>query len=378
MIDFGFGCMRLPKTDKNDDSSVDIELFKKMVDKYMESGFNYFDTAFGYHEGVSEVAVRKAVVERYPRESFVIADKLPIYMMPKSEDEFQPTFDTQLERLGVDYIDYYMLHNASGWTANAFENLDAFKFVREKKAEGKIKHLGISSHDDAEFLEKLLPEHPEIEFVQLQVNYLDWENDSIQSRKCVEVCRKYNKDVIVMEPVRGGTLSNLPEDIAKILTDYDSSKSLASWALRFCRGIEGVQTVLSGMSDLEQVEDNLSSMTNFEPLNDEELELINQVVDQMNSKLAVPCTYCKYCVPYCPINIPIPKYFEFTNTEKLINPDGFSVQVQGYLNMTNRGAPKASECLECGACAKICPQQLDIPRYMKTIVVETLEKDVPW
>lgn len=380
MIDFGFGFMRLPQLDENDESSVDIELVKKMVDKYMESSFNYFDLGFDYHEGMCEVAFKEAVVDRFPRESYVVADKLPIYNMPKSEDEFEKYFTKQIERTGLEYFDYYMLHNATGWTDNGFKNLDSFKFLRELKEAGKIKHIGISTHDDADFLEEILSEHPEIEFVQLQVNYVDWDNDGIQSGKCCEVANKYGVDIIVMEPIRGGMLVNLSDDIKKVFTDYNPDESLASWALRFCRSIDGVICTLSGMSNLEQLEDNLKSMENFKPLNDEEYEVINKVTEMIVSEIEIPCTYCKYCLSHCPIEMPISRYFELVNSEKRGNGiPGFSIPTLTYINMTKNGNhPKASECDECGACAAICPQQLDIPKYLKETVVPLLERDSPF
>ena len=380
MIDFGFGFMRLPQLDENDESSVDIELVKKMVDKYMESSFNYFDLGFDYHEGMCEVAFKEAVVDRFPRESYVVADKLPIYNMPKSEDEFERYFTKQIERTGLEYFDYYMLHNATGWTDNGFKNLDSFKFLRELKETGKIKHIGISTHDDADFLEEILSEHPEIEFVQLQVNYVDWDNDGIQSGKCCEVANKYGVDIIVMEPIRGGMLVNLSDDIKKVFTDYNPDESLASWALRFCRSIDGVICTLSGMSNLEQLEDNLNSMENFKPLNDEEYEVINKVTEMIVSEIEIPCTYCKYCLSHCPIEMPISRYFELVNSEKRGNGiPGFSIPTLTYINMTKNGNhPKASECDECGACAAICPQQLDIPKYLKETVVPLLERDSPF
>ena len=380
MIDFGFGFMRLPQKDLDDETSVDMDLVKVMVDRYLESSFNYFDLGFDYHGGVCETAFKEAVVDRYPREAYVVADKLPIYNMPESEDEFQIYFDKQIERTGLEYFDYYMLHNATGWTDNGFKNLDSFKFIRDLKDAGKVKHIGISTHDDADFLEEILTEHPEIEFVQLQVNYLDWDNDGIQSGKCCEVANKHGVDIIVMEPVRGGMLVNLPDDVKKVFTDYDSEASIASWALRFSMGLEGVQTVLSGMSNLEQLEENLEYMENFVPLNDEEHEIIKKVTDMILSEIEIPCTYCKYCLSHCPIEMPISRYFELVNSEKIGNGiEGFSIPTLTYINMTKSGGhPKASECSECGACAEICPQQLDIPKYLKETVVPLLEKDSPF
>lgn len=379
MIDFGFGMMRLPIKDENDETSVDMVELNKMVDTYMESGFNYFDLGFDYHLGRCETAFKESVVDRYSREEYVVADKLPLYLMPEREEQFHEFFDTQLERTGLDYFDYYMLHNASGWTENGFKNLDSFKFIRDKKEEGKVKHIGISTHDNSEFLEEILKEHPEIEFVQLQVNYVDWENDGIQSRKCCEVAQKYGVDIIIMEPIRGGTLLNLSEDIEKQFTDYNPDESLASWALRFCRSIDGVISVLSGMSSLDHVEDNLKSMVDFKPLNDKEYEIINNVAKEINAQIKIPCTYCNYCSGHCPLDIPISRYFELVNSEIRGNGiEGFSVTIQAYINMTKSGRnTKASECSQCGECSKYCPQQLDIPKHLET-VVEMIEKDAPF
>lgn len=362
----GFGLMRLPQINPEDPTSIDQETFNELVDKYMEKGFNYFDTAYGYHNGLSEVALRKGVVERYPRESFIIADKLPIYQITK-EEELEPTFQEQLDRCGVEYFDYYMLHNISQWSKIGFEDVDSFAFAKQKKEEGKIKHLGISFHDNVDLLESVLEKHPEIEFVQLQINYLDWENPNIQSRKCYEMATKYNKPVIVMEPVKGGQLATLPEKAKEELENYDSSKSIASWAIRFCASLDNVMMVLSGMNSMEQLEDNTEQFTNFEKLNDEDIEELAKVCKIINSSIQVPCTSCNYCLETCPQKIYISKFFELYNSAKLFDSP-FPAEANYYSNIILKGEYKgAGECVECGVCVQRCPQHLDIPEYLKEV-----------
>ena len=351
MKKFGFGCMRLPCNSDNPED-IDMPQVFEMVDKYIESGFNYFDTAYGYHEGLSEVAIRKAVIERYPREDVIIADKLPVYMLKPSHN-LEEIFNEQKERCGVEYFDYYMLHNLTNNFYNGIiPQLNCFEFAEKLKEDGFIKHLGISFHDDADTLDKILKEHPSIEFVQLQINYLDWDNEGIQSRKCYEVARKYNKDIIVMEPLKGGSLVNIPDEAGKILTDSNSDLSLASWGIRFAAGLEGVLTVLSGVSTLEQFEDNLSYMKDFAPLTEDEQKVIGDVVEIINDSIAIPCTGCDYCLDACPTNIPISKFFALYNDVKQ------SIELQFlhyfyYDNLARKNAP-ASSCLECGECEKNC------------------------
>lgn len=372
MKKFGFGCMRLPCTSDNPED-IDLPQVCEMVDKYIESGFNYFDTAYGYHNGLSEVAVRKSVIERYPRNEVLIADKLPVYMLKPSHN-LREIFEEQKERCGVEYFDYYMLHNITNNFYNGIvPKLNCFEFVEELKQKGEVKHIGISFHDDADTLERVLKEHPSIEFVQLQINYLDWDNKGIQSRKCYEIARKYNKDVIVMEPLKGGTLVNIPNKANEILNNYNSDLSIASWGIRFAATLDGVISVLSGVSNLEQLEDNISYMKNFNPLNDDELMVIDETVGIIKDSIAVPCTGCDYCLDSCPTNIPISKFFALYNDAK----QAIEIQFLYYFyydNLAKKNAP-ASMCIGCGECEKKCTQHINIIDELKD-VEELLEVDL--
>ena len=285
--------MRLPLTNEDDLKSVDQEQVNEMVDKYMEAGFNYFDTAYPYHDGMSEVALRKAVVERYPRDSYVVADKLPLFLITK-EEQLETIFTEQLERTGLDYFDYYLLHNVSGFSEAGFVGVNSFEFALKKKEEGKIKHLGVSSHANAEYIENIIKQHPELEFIQLQINYLDWENEGVESRKCYEVARKYDLPIVVMEPLKGGFLVNVPEKAAKIMKDSNGQEPVY-WALKYVAGLEGVFMVLSGASSIEQMEQNIKIMDNDEKITTHEKEVISEVVSIINSQITVPCTKCNYC-----------------------------------------------------------------------------------
>ena len=329
----GFGMMRLPQLDENDFSSVDFEQVKKMADVYMENGFNYFDTAYAYHDGASEVALRKAVVERYPRDSFVIADKMPTFLITE-ESQVEPIFKEQLERCGVDYFDYYMIHNVSSFSEAGWKYVDTFGFCKKMKDEGKIKKLGLSTHANAEFLDNILKEHPEMEFVQLQINYLDWENDGVESRKCVEVAHKYGLPIIVMEPLKGGFLADLPEEAEKKLKEYNPDESPVSWALRY---------------------ENIGFMDDYKPLNEEEHKIIEDVTEIINSNIAIPCTKCNYCISSCPSNIMIPKLFDLYNNEKIqgLKVGEFTAVGNAYRNYSClEGVGIASDCTGCEACMK--------------------------
>lgn len=367
MKKLGFGMMRLPQIDNNDFTNVNQEQVNKMFDLYMEAGFNYFDTGYHYHLGASEKSLKKALVDRYPRESFLIADKIPAYSITK-EEELEPIFNEQLERCGVDYFDYYLIHNVSKYSEPGFVDVDSFSFVKNKYREGKVKHWGISFHDTPEMLDDILNQYPDIQFVQLQINYLDWENPNVQSRKCYEIARKHNKDIIVMEPIKGGSLANLPEEAEQLMKEYNPNLSIASWAIRFVASLDGVTCVLSGMNTLEQVEDNISFMKEFTPINDDEKEIINKVTDILNGLTSIPCTNCKYCIDYCPKNIDIPKLIGLYNMELLTKPTGFSPQGQYYRTYAKLdGVGIASDCIECGSCVEKCPQHINIPEHMKEI-----------
>ena len=366
MKNMGFGMMRLPLLDKDDLKSVDQEQVNEMVDKFMEAGFNYFDTAYPYHEGTSEVALRKAVVERYPRDSFFIADKLPLFIITK-EEELEVIFSEQLERCGVEYFDYYLLHNASPFSEAGFIGVPSFEFALEKKREGKIKHLGFSTHANAEYIENIIKQHPEMEFIQLQLNYLDWENDAIESKKCYEVAKKYNLPIIVMEPLKGGFLVNVPDEAEKIMKEFNGEEPI-SWALKYVASLDGVFMVLNGVSSVEQMEKNIKIMDNYEKITDEEKEIIFKVIDIINSQITVPCTKCNYCVSSCPKNINIPRLFDWYNNEKIQDIDGFTAVGNAYRNYSvDENNSIASDCISCGLCVKECPQNIDIPEVMKDV-----------
>ena len=364
----GFGCMRLPLLDANNHGAVDLEQFKKMVDIFLERGFTYFDTAYMYHDFKSEIFVREALVKRHPRESFTLTTKLPTMFLKTKEDR-ERIFNEQLEKCGVEYFDYYLLHNLNTNTYETAEKLDCFDFIRQKKAEGKVKHICFSFHDNAKLLDKILTAHPEIEFVQIQMNYLDWESKTVESRKCYETIVKHGKKVIVMEPVKGGMLAKVPAPVEKMFKENLPDMSVASWAIRFAASHENVFMVLSGMSDLAQLEDNLSYMENFVPLNEKEFKIIENAVKIINEKIAIPCTACRYCVKGCPQNIAIPEYFALYNSyyrehgeEKV---GRFFNEMAYYGNIKGHG--KASDCIECHACEKACPQHIAITLWLKKV-----------
>ncbi len=363
----GFGLMRLPLTNPNDGGSIDFELTKKMVDMYMERGFTYFDTALMYCNGKSEAAVKEVLSSRYPRESYTLATKLHAGFIQTEEDR-DIRFYKQLSDTGVDYFDYYLVHDVNAHSIEVYDKLHVWDWVQQKKAEGKMKHIGFSFHDTPELLEKVITEHPEMEFVQIQLNYLDYENPGVQSRACYEVCRKYDMPIIIMEPVKGGTLVNVGPEITKMYKDYHPDLSVASWAIRFAASHENVKMVLSGMSNLEQLDDNTGYMEHFQPITEEENALITKAVAILNGQITVPCTGCEYCVDGCPMNIAIPKYFALYNNDvrevaegKDWNPNG-----EYYENLTKTFG-KASECVECGQCEEMCPQHLPIIEHLKAV-----------
>ena len=368
----GFGLMRLPLLDANDGGSIDIEQTKKMVDLFIERGFTYFDTAWMYCDFKSESATKEVLVDRYPRDKYTLATKLHAGFIKTKEDR-DKIFNEQLRKTGVEYFDYYLLHDIGTHHYEIYEKLDCFTWLKDKKEKGLVKNIGFSFHDNAELLDKILTAHPEIEFVQLQINYLDWDSEGVQSRKCYEVATKHNKPVIVMEPVKGGTLAKVPSSVEDIFKDYNKKASIPSWAIRFAASLDNVMMVLSGMSNMEQILDNTEYMMNFEKLNDKEGELISQAVDLINSNITVACTGCSYCTDGCPMNIAIPKYFSLYNADKQeIKEKDWTPQGEYYKNLTKTFG-KASDCVECGQCEGVCPQHLHIIDRLKD-VAEYFEK----
>ena len=360
----GFGCMRLPMKD----GAVDYAEFSKMVDAFLESGFNYFDTAHGYVGGKSEIALRECLTSRYPRDSYILTDKLTNFFFKKQED-IRPLFENQMEACGVDYFDFYLMHAQNAENFEFFKRCRAYETALELKAEGKFRHFGISFHDTADVLERILTEYPQIEVVQIQFNYADYEDQAVESRKCYEVCRKFGKPVIVMEPVKGGNLANLPDDAKAVLDELDGG-SPASYAIRFAAGFEGVLTVLSGMSDMAQTEDNISYMKDFRPLSQTELAAIDRVREIFRSKNMIPCTACRYCVDGCPKAILIPDLFACLNAKKVFNNWNTDYY---YDNVYTTRNGKASDCIKCGKCEQTCPQHLSI-RELLADVTEEFEK----
>ena len=364
--ELGFGLMRLPLTDPNDGASVDVELLKTMVDAFLEKGFTYFDTAWMYCGFQSECAIREALVKRHPRDSYTLADKLHAGFLKTKEDR-ERIFQEQLRKTGVDYFDYYLLHDVGTDHYKTYQELDCFRWLEEKKAQGLARHIGFSYHDNAELLDRVLTEHPEVEFVQLQLNYLDWDSEGVQSRKCYETAVKHGKPVIVMEPVKGGTLARVPESVEKMFREARPEMSIPSWAIRFAASLEHVMVVLSGMSNMEQLLDNTDYMADFQPLSAQEQALVKKAVDAINSTIAIPCTGCSYCTEGCPQRIAIPKYFSLYNADlQEIKEKSWRPQGEYYTRLTmNFG--KASDCLECGQCEQVCPQHLPIIRHLKDV-----------
>lgn len=362
----GFGLMRLPLRDGNDAGDIDIEQMKEMVDTFLERGFTYFDTAWMYCGFKSEEAAKQALVERHPRESYTLATKLHAGFIQTKEDR-DKVFNEQLRKTGVEYFDYYLLHDIGVDHYKKYQELDCFSWILDKKKQGLVKHVGFSFHDKAELLDKVLTEHPEMEFVQLQINYLDWDSEGIQSRKCYEVACKHNKPVIVMEPVKGGTLANVPADVEKMFKQVHPDMSVPSWAIRFAASLDNVKMVLSGMSNMEQLKDNTDYMAQLVPLNEEEQALVKEAVDRLNSNIAVPCTGCSYCTEGCPKKIAIPKYFSLYNAD-LQEAEGKGWTPQGeYYDRLTQDFGKASDCVACGQCEKVCPQHLPIIKNLQEV-----------
>lgn len=358
----GFGLMRLPMLE----GAVDMEQTMNMVDLFMSRGFTYFDTAYVYIDGTSEVAAREALVKRYPRESFQLATKLPQWAV-KSAQDMEDMFCTSLERAGVEYFDYYLLHALEAGALERVETFDMWGFVSEKKRQGRIRHIGFSYHDEPEVLDRILTAHSEAEFVQLQVNYADWEAPNIQSRGCYEVAMRHGKPVIVMEPVKGGSLVTMRPDISEPMREFAPDQSLASWALRYCASLDGIVTVLSGMSTLAQMEDNTATMVNFLPLTEQERAVLAEVNALLDQARSIPCTRCRYCVGDCPQKIDIPEVFAAYNN--YLAYDNLDAAKWAYNDATSEGG-KAGVCIACGQCEGICPQHIGIIEQLKEIAAK--------
>lgn len=359
MPKLGFGLMRLPQKD----GKIDIEQVCRMADAYLDAGMNYFDTAYVYHDGHSEEAVKEALAKRYPRDRFMVATKLPAWQL-KEEADRDRIFSEQLERCGLDYFDFYLLHSVEdGNNGDTYERLRCYDWALEKKAQGKIRHFGFSFHGSPEYLEKTLDAHPEIEFVQIQLNYADWENPVVRSGRLYDILHRRHIPMIIMEPVKGGTLAKLPPELEAKYRAFRPDASAASWALRFVGSLPGVMTILSGMSAEDQMLDNIRTFSHFEPLSDEEKALIDEVRSIMLDKPLIGCTSCRYCTPGCPRHIAIPDVFRAVNTMTLYN-DVFRPRAF-YAGLLSQGCGKASDCIACGQCEGVCPQHLPIIELLK-------------
>ena len=354
----GFGLMRLPQKA----GRIDIEQTKTMVDLFLEEGFTYFDTAWAY--AGSEDAIRQALVERYPRESFQLATKNAAWINCKTREEATAQFDVSLRQTGAGYFDFYLLHNLGEGRTHFFDDFDMWSFVQEKKKEGLIKHAGFSFHSTPEELDELLTKHPEMEFVQLQINYADWEYPAVQSRRCYEVARKHDKPVIIMEPLKGGMLANPPVPVQRILKGAEPDQSFASWAIRFAADLEGVITVLSGMSNVEQMQDNLSYMKNFTGLTAAEQKTLRAAQEALSHISLIPCTSCNYCAKVCPNNIGISGTFTAMNYLTLYRDQAAAAHQEAWL-VGGHGKNKANACIHCGKCEEVCPQHISIRTELK-------------
>ena len=354
----GFGLMRLPKLS---DGKIDIEQTKEMVDLFLDAGFTYFDTAYVYDNGESEKAAKAALVDRHPRESYTLCTKLCAWMGANDEKSAKQQFYTSLERTGAGHFDYYLLHALQRSNYKVYDEYHIWDFVKEQKAKGLIKHYGFSFHADPALLEELLTDHPDVDFVQLQINYADWENPGVASRECWEIARRHGKSITIMEPVKGGALADPVPAVQEILKSADKDASLASWAVRFAASLDGIITVLSGMSNIKQMNDNISYMKDFKPLSEEEQAVIRKAQAALETDSSIPCTACHYCTDGCPMNIPIPEIFSVKNRQR------GNAEFRGKREyvIATEGRGKASDCIECGQCENACPQQIKVITHLK-------------
>ena len=372
---FGFGCMRLPLTNADDPTSIDQKLFNEMVDIYMEKGFNYFDTSYAYHNGMSEIAMRKAIVERYPRESFKICDKMPTWALTCEEDN-DKFVNEMLERLGIDYFDVFFIHNINTPWFKLAESHNSFEYIKKMKEDGIAKKIGFSFHDTSDLLEKVLDKYADIlDVVQLELNYLDWEDPAIEAHKCYDLCVKHGLDVYVMEPLKGGVIVNPSDEIKNEFKEFNPDKSIASFAIRFCASLEHVKIVLSGMSKMEDLIDNCDTYENFEVLSDEESEFLEKMAQKLAESVAVPCSECGYCVDACPEMIPIPEYFSLYNLSK--NQPESDIYRLYFDKLADEKVP-ADECTYCGTCLDFCTQKIDIPEELEKVCEHFEEGFTPY
>lgn len=358
--------MRLPLNKPDAEKNINIEELKDMADTYIKNNYNYFDTGYHYHQGESEVALRKAIIERYSRNKLKISDKLPIYAINK-EEQLNEIFNDQLNKTGAEYFDYYLLHDVGMASEVENKNVDTFSYVKSLREIGVIRHLGFSSHADATYIESVLKKHPDLEFILLQLNYLDWENNSIQSRKCYEIACKYDIPVMVMEPLKGGFLSNVPSEAQKLMFECNN-QTPTEWAFRFLAGFDNIKRILSGMNNTIQVKNNLKIFKNLKPLDEDELKIIDEVRNIINRNIAINCTQCHYCQGVCPVNINIPKMFDLYNHDRIENAKGFTVLGNIFVNYSkdkDNGLP--SDCINCKRCIPKCPQHLNIPEEIKKV-----------
>ena len=368
MKKLGFGMMRLPLPDPKEQGTVDMEQVCKMVDTFLERGYTYFDTAYMYHAGQSEIAAQEALVKRHSRDSFTLATKMPLMRFKDggTKADQDAVFHEQLEKCGVEYFDYYLLHNINKTSYETAKRLDTFAYLQEQKAAGKIRHLGFSFHDKADFLDEVLTAHPEVEFVQIQLNYLDWEDERVQSRKCYETIVRHGKKVVVMEPVKGGKLAAVPEEAAALMKEAHPDWSPASWAIRFAAGLDQVMMVLSGMSSMEQLLDNTGYMQDPAPLTAEEVKLLERSAEIISALPAVACTACRYCVDGCPQKIDIPEYFALYNGDQEALRKGLTPSKAAYEKLAANGG-RASDCVACRQCEGACPQHLPIVNWLSRV-----------